>query len=247
MQKLKSLFGNVKISWKFLIIFSVIVGVVVGVLNRLPFLAETSFSDFAVVLELWIILAIFIITNSSSRKDAILKTFVFFLISQPLIYFVEAAYEAIFSGADLFSRTWFYFDQYYFHGGRWFVWTLLTIPGSALAYEIKRDNILASIVLSVATGFLALSGASTLLSCIFRTFPNHLIHSLMALFFAFFFIFTIVKKKTPRIVSLVLTSLALLAGVGYYFYNNSTRVPYCSELEGYDPDSTLVIEGCIEE
>ena len=247
MEKLKALFGNVKISWKFLIIFSVIVGVTVGVLNRLPFLANTSFSDFAVVLELWIILAIFIITNSSSRKDAILKTFVFFLISQPLIYFVEATYEAIFSGADLFSRAWFYFDQYYFHGGRWFIWTLLTIPGSAIAYEIKRDNILSSVVLSVATGFLALSGGMTLLNCIFNTFPNHLFHALMALFFAFFFIFTILKEKTPRIISLILTSLALVAGAAYFLYSHSTRVPYCSELEGYDPDSSLVIEGCIEE
>lgn len=247
MKKLTSLFGEKNLSWKFIIIFSVLVGIIVGVMNRVPFLENTSFSDFAVVLELWIILAIFIITNARSRKEAILKTFIFFLISQPLIYFTEAAYESIFSGVNLFERTWFYLDLYYFHGSRWFVWTLLTIPGSAIAYEIKRDNILGSIVLSVATGFLALSGGSTLLNCIARTFPNHLIHSLMALFFAYFFIFAILKKKTPRIISLVLTSLALIAGVAYYFYETSIRVPYCFELEGYDPDSTMVVENCIEE
>lgn len=247
MDILRKIFTRTHISWSFLLIFSVVVGVLVGILNRLPFLQGTSFTDIAVVLDMWIVLAIFIIGNSTSRKDAILKTFVFFLISQPLIYFTEALYEAIFSGVDLFTRTWFYLDQYYFHGGYWFIWTLLTIPGSALAFEIKKDNIFSSLVLSVATCALAFFGSTGLAGVIIKSELNHLLNSLICLFFAFIFAFIFFKNKKSRIITLSLTSLALVAGVAYSLYYSSQRVPYCSELEGYDPDSSIIVESCIEE
>ena len=47
------------------------------------------------------ILAIFIIVNCKNSKDAIIKCFVFFLISQPLIYLVEIVIDTFINNGNL--------------------------------------------------------------------------------------------------------------------------------------------------
>ena len=227
---LEKLFGGIRLTWKKLILFSIAVGILVGLFNVIPFLAGTSFQDFAVVLDIWFILAIFVIMNSQTRLDAVLKTFIFFLISQPLIYLVTS----LFTGTDFT----FLLNQYYFRWyDGWFFWTFATIPGAAIAYEIKKSNILSGLVLSVATGALAFFGSSTLIHSILDTFPYHLFAALLDLFFAFAFIFIILKKKSPRILALILTSCALLTGVLYYYdtYHNAQRG--CYEQYYYDEET----------
>ena len=103
---LRKLFGGMGLTWPRLIIFSIATGLLVGVFNIIPFLEDTSFQYFAVGFDIWFVLAIFVIMNSHSRLDAVLKTFVFFLISQPLIYLVTSSF-------DLHSF-WFLLEQYYF-------------------------------------------------------------------------------------------------------------------------------------
>lgn len=124
---MKKLFGETKISWKFLIIFSVVIGVVVGGLNRIPFLRNTSFQDIAIVLDMWIILAIFVIVNCKSLKEAVAKCFVFFLISQPLIYFTEVIIDVFVSNSDFKTSLILYFRNYYYGAG-WLFATILVIP-----------------------------------------------------------------------------------------------------------------------
>lgn len=92
MTKLRNLFGNINMTWLKVIIFSVITGVYTGLINQVPFLTDTSFTDIAVSLEFWIVFAIFIIVNCKKWWDAVLKCFVFFLISQPLVYLVEVPF-----------------------------------------------------------------------------------------------------------------------------------------------------------
>lgn len=216
----RKIFGGTEISWKFLVIFAVSIGVFVGILVRIPFLENTSFTDIAVVLDMWIVLAIFIITNAKTRKEAILKTFVFFLISQPLIYLTEASINSLFFGVDFFAQISLYFNNYYFHGGNWFLWTLLTIPGAAIAFEIKKENFFAPFILSVATGFLAAIGGFGMFNSIFRTFPNHLLNNILCLFFAFSLGFIILKNKRQKIINLVISIVLFLAGVIGFFVTN---------------------------
>lgn len=229
-----NLFGNIKISWKFLIIFAVAIGIFVGVLARIPFLENTSFSDIAVVLDMWIILAILIIINCKTRKEAVLKTFIFFLISQPLIYLTEVIIDSIFSDINFFAHLFEYFNNYYFHGGNWFFWTLLTIPGSAIAFEIKKDNLIASLILSVATGYLAFAGSYGLLNSILKTFPNHLLNALICLFAAFSLGLLILKSKRPKILNLSLTAVLFLCGIIVFFFQNFASFPKTYSVEYAD-------------
>ena len=83
---MKKIFGGVNITWKRLIIAAVVIGLSVGLLNSVPAFFDTTVNDVATYFDFWIFCGIFIIMNSKSNKEAALKCFVFFLISQPLIY-----------------------------------------------------------------------------------------------------------------------------------------------------------------
>ena len=222
MKYLRKLFGDTKITWRTLIISSIVIGVIVGVLNRISFLADTSFQDIAVVFDMWFIIAIFIIINCKSWQEASAKTFVFFLISQPLIYLTEVIIDTI-SGADFLVQFTLYFRNYYIGAG-WAIWTLLTIPGAAIAYQIKNDNILSAIVLSVATGYLAFAGAGSILSAIYD-FPHHLLNGIICLVAAFLLIYIILSKKSARIVAIIITIMGLSAGI-YYFFDGKAQNEY---------------------
>ena len=56
------------------------------------FLADTSLQDPGIYLEAWFVLALFVILNCGSALEAGKKCFVFFLISQPLIYLVQVPF-----------------------------------------------------------------------------------------------------------------------------------------------------------
>lgn len=237
-KRLTQLFGGLHLTWRFIIIFAVAIGIGVGIIARIPLLTDTSFSDIAVVLDIWIIIAIFIIVNCKTCKEAILKTFVFFLISQPLIYLTEVAIDSAFFGADFLPHLSMYFDNYYFGGGKWFLWTLLTIPGAAIAFEIKKDNLLASLVLSVATGYLAFAGGYGLLSSTFRTFPNHLLNSLICLAAAFSLSFLILHKKLPRTINLLANVLFAIVGAVAFCMVNLVTIPR-ERIIDYSDDTTI--------
>lgn len=235
---MKKIFGEFKITWKFLIIFSSLLGIGVGIINRIPALYNTSFQDIAIVFDMWIVLAIFIIVNCKNIKEAILKTFVFFLISQPLIYFTEAIMDTIFYKADFIKQLVLYFNNYYI-GADWLAWTILTIPGSFIAYYIKKDNILSSIILSVATGYLCFSGTTGLIECIMNHFPYHLLNSLLCFLFAFLLIFIILKDKKNRIISCSLNIVGVIIAIILIINRNSTPIN-ASDMISIDEDKEII-------
>ena len=83
---MKKLFGGIDLTWKMVIISAIVIGVSVGLLNSVPFLYDTTITDIATYFDFWIFCGIFIIMNSKFNKDSALKCFIYFLISQPLIY-----------------------------------------------------------------------------------------------------------------------------------------------------------------
>lgn len=85
-------------------------------------------------LEAWIFFAVIIIANAKSPLDSALKTFVFFLISQPLIYLLQVPFS--WQGWGLF--------QYYKH---WFILTLCTFPAAYIGWYIKKKNWLSLLIL----------------------------------------------------------------------------------------------------
>lgn len=205
MKFFEKLFNETKITWKLLIIYSVVTGVVVGLLNCVPFLEKTSFVAPAVTFEYWFVAAIFIISNCESAKEASIKTFLFFLISQPLIYLVEVPFKA--AGWGLF--------RYYPYWGKI---TVLTIPGAWIAYQIKRDNLLGAVILSVATGFLFATGVFFIRD-LFGDFPRGLVGAVFCIMFSVILVQVIMRTKKTRIMAYI---CSLIFALGVIFVVSTT-------------------------
>lgn len=199
----KKMFGGIEMTWKLLLVYSVLNGVIVGLLNCVPFLEGTSLVAPAVSYEYWFVAALFVITNCKSAKETMLKTFIFFLISQPLIYLVEVPFKPL--GWELF--------RYY---KIWFLPTIMTIPGSWIAYQVRRDNVLSSLILSVATGFLFFTGIGSVKGCI-ASFPKGLLTISFCIAFAIILIQTLLNKKSTRIIAYI-CSLLLAAALAFYAF-----------------------------
>ncbi|MBQ8108162.1 MAG: hypothetical protein IJ129_05390 [Ruminococcus sp.] len=95
MKALEKLFGGIELTWKKLIIWAVAMGVLVGGLMLVPAFKETSMQDIGVGFEWWILFGVIIVSNAKSPVDSALKSFVFFLISQPLIYLVQVPFSSM--------------------------------------------------------------------------------------------------------------------------------------------------------
>ena len=92
---MEKLFGGIDLTWPKLIAAAVAAGVLTAVLAIVPALHYTSFHAPTVTFEVWILLGILIIMNSRSNLDSALKCFVFFLISQPLVYLVQVPFNSL--------------------------------------------------------------------------------------------------------------------------------------------------------
>ena len=199
MKKLRKLFGDTPISWKLVILFAVITGVYTGLILLVPFLRDTSFQEIGVSFQSWILFAVFLIVNCKTWKEASAKCFVFFLISQPLVYLVQVPFSPM--GWGLFG--------YY---PRWALMTVLTIPGAAVAFLVKKKNLLSVAVLSVATCFLMFLGVYYGRRVFFRP-PHFLLSALFCFALAVFFIFVLLDEKKHRLAALGIIAAALLVGV----------------------------------
>ena len=127
MKALRKLFGGIRLTWPKLILFAVAAGVYTALMAIIPALLYTSFHTIVVTLEVWIFFGIFIIMNSKSNLDAGLKCFVFFLISQPLIYLLQVPFSPM---------GWALFGYYRY----WFMWTLCCFPMGFVGYWMKKGK-----------------------------------------------------------------------------------------------------------
>ncbi len=194
-QLLKKIFGGLKITWPKLIIFAVIMGFYTSLMAMLvP--DGNSFHDIAVLPEWWVLPAIIIIANCKNPLESALKVFVFFLISQPLVYLFQVPFS--YMGWGLFG--------YYRY---WFLITLLTFPGGFIGWYIKKDKWYSALILSVMTVYLVFAGISYWPE-LTSHFPNHLLSVIYCFGIIPVFIFTIFKDKIPRILCSLITVASLL-------------------------------------
>jgi hypothetical protein len=126
MTVLRKVFGGLEMSWRNVIAFAIIMGAWTALMALLvP--DGNSFHDIVATPEWWVLPAIFIIVNCKKPLEAALKTFIFFLISQPLVYLIQVPFNSL--GFGLFG--------YYPY---WFKITLLTLPGAYIGWYIKHDK-----------------------------------------------------------------------------------------------------------
>ena len=205
----KNIFGGIDLTWKKLILFAIIAGVYTAIMAMLPFTKETSFRDIAIQLECWIIFGIIIISNSKSPKDSALKCFIFFLISQPLVYLIQVPFNDL--GFGLF--------RYYKY---WFIWTLFTIPMGFIGYYIKKKNYVSMIILLPMLILLAYLGVGYL-SAVIENFPHHLLSCMLCFASIIVIVINIFDKNKLRIIAL---SIVALLSLGYVILNGGIGSEY---------------------
>ena len=213
----KKLFGGIDLNWKKLIIFAVIVAVYTAAMAVIPFTKDTSFRDISATLEWWILFGIIIICNSKSPKDSALKCFVFFLISQPLIYLLQVPFS--WQGWHLFS--------YYKY---WFILTLCTIPMGYIGYYIKKDNVFSMIILLPMLIMLSYLGIGFFESAL-SNFQHHLLSGIFCFAAIVLIILGVLDKKKNKIILLTLISVFT---IGYVLISNGILFDKYKEYESYE-------------
>ncbi len=144
---LKKLFPG-RISWWEVIIFAVATALMTAAFLISPIFENTSFQRMGVYLEAWIFFAVIIMANCQKPLESALKTFVFFLVSQPLIYLFQVPFSTMGWGLFGYYRTWF-------------IWTLFTFPMAFVGWYITKKNWLSLLILSPVLVFLAYTALDT--------------------------------------------------------------------------------------
>lgn len=164
---MKKLFGGLNITWPKLIIWAVIAGVYTGIMAYLPQTTDTSFADISIHFDWWILFGILIIVNSKTPVESALKCFVFFLISQPIVYLVQVPFNVL---------GWGIFGYYKY----WFIITLLTLPMGYVGWYMRKNKWWSILILFPMLLFLG-QHYGTYLTEVISFFPNHLLSTIFCL------------------------------------------------------------------
>ena len=204
MEKIKKLFGEIDLTWKKLIIFAILAGVYTAIMAMLPIVKDTSFSDLTVTFEVWILCGIFIIMNSKSAKDSAVKCFVFFLISQPLVYLIQ----------DVINHSQLFITYYRY----WFIWTIATIPMGFIGYYMKKDKWWGLLIL---TPILILLGEEFggYLSKVIFSFPRHLLTTVFCLVTLIIYPLVIFKNKKIKLIGGIISAIIIVVMTILCFVN----------------------------
>ena len=216
MKILKKIFGGIEMTWIKVILFSVATAVLTAALLLIPAFADSPLRDMGVMYDWWFIFAIFVVCNCKKPLEAGLKCFVFFLISQPLIYLLQQPFASV-----NLLRTYY---------GRWFIQTLLTFPGGILAFQIKRKEIWSALILAVAGAYLGISGIFKTINAIFEGNIPYLVDGLFftAVAILFGFIFCSGKK---RILYLAIILACIIGFGGYCIYDGVLSDTYEYDIQ----------------
>ncbi len=190
---MKKLFGNIDLSWKKLIIFAIVIAIYTAIMALIPITKDTSFRDIAINFEWWILFGIIIIANSKTPKESALKCFVFFLISQPLIYLIQVPFS---------SQGWGLFNYYKY----WFLWTLACLPMGYIGYYINKKNIISILILLPMLLLLSYLGCNYFTSMM-NNFPYHLLSFLVCFIMIIVITLNMFDKNKLKIITLLIVTI----------------------------------------
>jgi hypothetical protein len=232
MGKIKKLFGSLNLTWPKIIIWAVLAGVYTAVMAMLPIAKDTSFADITITLEVWVLFGIIIIMNSKSAIDSALKCFVFFLISQPLVYLIQVLFG---------SAGWNIFGYYEY----WFLITVLTFPMGFIGYYMKKGKwwgllILLPILILVGMNYI------NFLSETLTYFPHHLLSSLFCIVTLILYPLCIFENKNIKRAGIIISVVILIGAsvAGFMRQNNyyETTIMASSEETPFDDTYTAYFE-----
>lgn len=209
---MKRIFGGLKMNWWFVILFACAAGIYSSVVTLIPFTKDTSFRDIAHCYEWWVIFAVIIVVNCEKSWEAMLKCFVFFLISQPVWYLVKLVFGQMPLQEALAT-----------YRGMWLPMTLLTLPGGFVAYFCKKQNVLGGIVLALGNTIL-LGHAVFYFGQAFLAFPRHLLSGLFCVAGVIVMSLCIQREKKNRLVAMLLPVVLTLAVLLWAWMNGRTII-----------------------
>lgn len=212
---MKKLFGGIDLTWKKLIIFAVIAGLYTGFMAYLPAAKDTSFADISITFEWWVLFGIIIIVNSKSPLDSALKCFIFFLISQPLVYLVQVPFNAY--GWGIF--------RYY---PAWFRWTLLTFPMGYIGWYMKKDQWWSLLILVPMLLFVGFHYTGFLRYC-YSFFPYRLLSTLFCAVTMLIYPWYIFRNEKIRKTGVII-SAALIALLTVYTFTAGKKTFYTTTV-----------------
>lgn len=207
---MKRVFGNLKMRWWAVILFAIAAGVYTGAVMLVDSLSDTSFQDIGVSYEWWVVFAVIIVVNCEKNWEAMLKCFVFFLISQPLVFATEVIFGTLTTDMAI-----------YYYRAIWLPITFLTLPGGLIAYYCKKQSMLGAVILGLGNSIQAVLGLSYLLKAI-RSFPRHLLSAIVCFGSVLLMSIQIQKEKTHRLAAILVP--AVIAAVLAVLIKASGRV-----------------------
>ena len=202
---MKKIFGGLNLSWPKVIISAIIIGVLTGLLNSVPALSNTSITDPAIYFDLWILFGILIIMNSESNLDSALKCFIFFLISQPIIYLVEVPFHFL---------SWQIFRYY----RPWFIWTLFCFPMGFLGYYLKKDK-LWTLLMLIPVELIISDGIMAHLDGFLFDMPRHILSYIFCITTLIIYPLYIYNNKINKRIGLAISIMIIIAATSIGFIN----------------------------
>ncbi len=190
------LFGGIDMKWWKVIVFAVAAAALTAIFLIIPVFKDTSFRKMGETFEAWILFAVIIMANCRSPLDSALKTFVFFLISQPLIYLLQVPFS---------WQGWALFGYYKY----WFFWTLLTFPMAYVGWYIRKKNWLSLLILLPVILYLTL-GYVQAFSFAFRHFPRSLVMALFCLGQVLLYLYVFTPKLWQKLIAFFVPLAAVL-------------------------------------
>ncbi len=219
MSKIEGFFSKINMSWKLVLLLAFICGIVPGFLMVPECLEGTSLRMPGITFEFWVFMGLFISLSCEKPLEAGLKTFVFFLISQPLIYLVQVPFS---------SMGWQLFGYYPI----WGLITLLTFPAGMLANLIKRDAWWSVVILLIPMGILALT-FPRMATTMYVSFPKM---TLTCIFIVLqLVVFPLLLKGGKRVVAYALIVVMVVVSVAGYLFSDSSKVTTSIGAQGSAP------------
>lgn len=220
---------KIELNWLKIIIFAIITGIYAGIMTLIPAAKDTSFQDISISFEWWILFGILIIMGSKSNKDSALKCFVFFLISQPLVYLVQ-----IIAG----KAGWEIFGYY----KTWAIWTVLTLPMGYIGYYLKKNQWWGLLIMAPIWLLLGWHINNFLKETV-SFFPNHFLSLIFCIATMFLYVFWLFKNKRERIIGSIFCSVIIAACAVFNFIQGPQAYHttiFCNGEEAHFDNSSVI-------
>ena len=197
---LKQVIKREELTYKNIIWFAIICGIITGIildveLYKIPSIMNNSLFNIGICFEFWIFATMIIISRTKKPLEAACKVFVYFLISQPLVYLIKVPID---------PRGWGVFVDY----KGWFIWTILTFPGAFIAWYTNKKNNMSVAIFMVVILFLSYEFAQHF-NVLITDFPFQLLACAFILYQITEYIISFKGKR--RIVFGILSCISIIA------------------------------------